>query len=693
MLESSCGAVLALVGLAVLPAVERIFSGELSRSGHAFRSRSGYRFRVRVLAADERGIPHRISLSMGLAGLAGSDRRLAQPSRGTAVASFVPPTSTFLSPSSHSRRARAFNPRSSVPRSTWTSRSSHAGRAEHFRRKTRGCGDADQLLLRRLPAVATWPAWPGSLRPSPKISRSRRSRNRREHRGVDRHRLTGSGEAASRRGRTRRHGQLDAGASSSSSTDDRGIRLLAADARRPAHNQRVPFFSFMPATCTRHVHAARHRLALIGVAVAPRTVPADASADAHDVARLGIVALLLAALSIANPWTSLYLTLLDSSRSSACGRGRWLRALVPNRLDPRRARRRDGRRVLPFTTQFRPMERHRPRPRADDARPVPHRVRIYYCRRPSFTQRLFAELRRIRRRATSRSPRAFAPPCSTLATKARCSPLPSRSRRGAARDSRQPFQALIRGSPRLRGDRGSRARRRRARVRRDPTAKSFTDEHGVQALLQAWLLLALASVRSHCGSSKAGEASHAVAPGPCPAASRVALLSGRGTRLRRQAMAGGLSLDGKAYLEHDHANDGCGDPLLDASARGLPVVLEATGDAYSYLRAGLFEPPAADRPRWSNTKGLAGTDPRIAMAHARRRESLRRDRRRRARELLAATASATCSSASSSASASPPRSTGFALGRSCFASVYRAGATEVFEVPPDRRERVTARVW
>jgi len=141
MLESILWwAVLALVGLP-LTGRRAIFPASFPDRGYAFASRSVDRFAYASLGLlTSAGIPHRISLSMGLAGSPGS-----RSSAGAAVARHRRrvvrcATRHLFLVAPRSRRCARFNPRSSVPRSTWTSRLQHAGPREHFPPKTRGWG-------------------------------------------------------------------------------------------------------------------------------------------------------------------------------------------------------------------------------------------------------------------------------------------------------------------------------------------------------------------------------------------------------------------------------------------------------------------------------------------------------------------------------------------------------------------------
>jgi len=83
------------------------------------------------------------------------------------------------------------------------------------------------------------------------------------------------------------------------------------------------------------------------------------------------------------------------------------------------------------------------------------------------------------------------------------------------------------------------------------------------------------------------------------------------TALRWRA-ARSLSLDGMAYLDRDHPSDGPAIRRLAAEAKGVPVVLEATGDAYSYYARVSSNSGLPTILGWANHEGVwRGADPRI----------------------------------------------------------------------------------
>jgi YYY domain-containing protein len=131
---------------------------------------------------------------------------------------------------------------------------------------------------------------------------------------------------------------------------------------------------------------------------------------------------------------------------------------------------------------------------------------------------------------------------------------------------------------------------------------------------QAWLLLALAlpglarDLLARLGS--AGRASLVGCLGLGLVASLcypTAAIYGRWPADRRS-----LSLDGLAYLRRDHPDDAAAIRWLGAEARGLPVVLEATGDPYSYFARVSANTGLPTVLGWANHEQVwRGTDPGI----------------------------------------------------------------------------------
>ena len=73
-----------------------------------------------------------------------------------------------------------------------------------------------------------------------------------------------------------------------------------------------------------------------------------------------------------------------------------------------------------------------------------------------------------------------------------------------------------------------------------------------------------------------------------------------------------FSLDGIAYLDRDHPSDGPAIRRLAAQTRGLPVVLEATGDPYSYYARVASNTGLPTVLGWANHESVwRGVDPRI----------------------------------------------------------------------------------
>ena len=74
-----------------------------------------------------------------------------------------------------------------------------------------------------------------------------------------------------------------------------------------------------------------------------------------------------------------------------------------------------------------------------------------------------------------------------------------------------------------------------------------------------------------------------------------------------------LSLDGMAYLDREHPNDAGAIRWLATQVRGTPVVLETTGDPYSYFARVSSNTGLPTLLGWANHEGVwRGDDPRIA---------------------------------------------------------------------------------
>jgi YYY domain-containing protein len=131
---------------------------------------------------------------------------------------------------------------------------------------------------------------------------------------------------------------------------------------------------------------------------------------------------------------------------------------------------------------------------------------------------------------------------------------------------------------------------------------------------QAWLLLALAF-------PALAATILASAKGVARAAALAVLLIGATASLcyplgliasRTIAPRAPLSLDGMAYLDREHPNDAGAIRWLATQVRGTPVVLETTGDAYSYFARVSSNTGLPTLLGWANHEGVwRGTDPRI----------------------------------------------------------------------------------
>jgi YYY domain-containing protein len=131
---------------------------------------------------------------------------------------------------------------------------------------------------------------------------------------------------------------------------------------------------------------------------------------------------------------------------------------------------------------------------------------------------------------------------------------------------------------------------------------------------QAWLLLALAF-------PALAATILASAKGVARAAALAVLLIGTTASLcyplgliasRTIAPRAPLSLDGMAYLDREHPNDAGAIRWLATQVRGTPVVLETTGDAYSYFARVSSNTGLPTLLGWANHEGVwRGADPRI----------------------------------------------------------------------------------
>lgn len=82
---------------------------------------------------------------------------------------------------------------------------------------------------------------------------------------------------------------------------------------------------------------------------------------------------------------------------------------------------------------------------------------------------------------------------------------------------------------------------------------------------------------------------------------------------RWRSLAGSPSLDGLAYLDRDHPSDAAAIRWLSREVSGLPVVLEATGEPYSYFARVSANTGLPTPLGWGNHQSVwRGPDPRIA---------------------------------------------------------------------------------
>jgi YYY domain-containing protein len=82
--------------------------------------------------------------------------------------------------------------------------------------------------------------------------------------------------------------------------------------------------------------------------------------------------------------------------------------------------------------------------------------------------------------------------------------------------------------------------------------------------------------------------------------------------IRSRALPDGLTLDGMAYLDREHPDDGAAIRWLSTHVSGLPVVLEATGDPYSYFARVSANTGLPTVLGWANHEGVwRGADPQI----------------------------------------------------------------------------------
>jgi uncharacterized membrane protein len=132
---------------------------------------------------------------------------------------------------------------------------------------------------------------------------------------------------------------------------------------------------------------------------------------------------------------------------------------------------------------------------------------------------------------------------------------------------------------------------------------------------QAWLLLALA-FPALAGTllARAGRAARAATWAVLWAGATASLCYPMGVIGLRWLEHPALSLDGMAYLNQDHPSDAAAIRWLATEVRGTPVVLEATGDAYSYFARVSSNTGLPTVLGWANHEGVwRGTDPRVGQ--------------------------------------------------------------------------------
>ncbi|MET0152239.1 MAG: DUF2298 domain-containing protein, partial [Candidatus Binatia bacterium] len=132
---------------------------------------------------------------------------------------------------------------------------------------------------------------------------------------------------------------------------------------------------------------------------------------------------------------------------------------------------------------------------------------------------------------------------------------------------------------------------------------------------QAWLLLALAfAALSSTLLARAGRVARAATLAVLWAGATASLCYPMGVIGLRLLGRTALSLDGTAYLEQDHPSDAGAIRWLATQVRGTPVVLEASGDAYSYFARVSSNTGLPTLLGWANHEGVwRGTDPRIGQ--------------------------------------------------------------------------------
>ncbi len=130
---------------------------------------------------------------------------------------------------------------------------------------------------------------------------------------------------------------------------------------------------------------------------------------------------------------------------------------------------------------------------------------------------------------------------------------------------------------------------------------------------QAWTLLALAfPCLAATLLARAGRAARAATLAILLAGGTASLCYPMGVIGLRLLGRVAWSLDGMAYLDQDHSSDAAAIRWLATQAEGTPVVLEATGDAYSYYARVSSNTGLPTLLGWANHEGVwRGADPRI----------------------------------------------------------------------------------
>ena len=386
-----------------------------------------------------------------------------------------------------------------------------------------------------------------------------------------------------------------------------------------------PFFSWMHGDLHSHVTALVIVVALIGVALAACDGAADEPRLTRaNALRLVVVALLLGALSVTNPWdVPVYLTLLGlCALECLWDDQQWLRAFA--RIAALLAVLAVAMVVLalPFTLHFQAQFQGIGRVHARTAL-VPFFTVFGFLLLPAIVRlggRVVKELRanpRTRDLAIAAGTFAVAVLyvalqstvlllCVGLTTVALLEILDPRDGRG-----HEPRGAIV-----LVATAAVAIGAAELVFLRDPYGEEMHRMNTVFKLyFQGWVLLALAFGPLAVGII---ESSGRLVRGTARTVLAVGLAASLcypvcALELRRRAMLDGFSLDGMAYLDRDHPDDAAAIRWLDAAASGLPVVVEATGDPYSYYARVSANTGLPTLIGWANHEGVwRGADPRIA---------------------------------------------------------------------------------